>query len=133
MSVGGQDFINFAEKCLQLFTDEIGFRNTVGRAYYGVYHEICSKLEHCYVKDSHEEVRNYLMSAVRCKKEPFTHDELKRIGAFLHSLHVQRKWADYQLVRDMSKSDAESALNMAKKAMKEIKDMHEAVYPPPAA
>ncbi|WP_041689454.1 hypothetical protein [Enterobacter sp. 638] len=129
MSVGGHDFINFAEKCLD-FDDEIGFRNTVGRAYYGVYHEICSKLEHCYVTDSHEEVRKYLMSESRAKKEPFDKAELRRIGAFLHGLHVQRKWADYKLTRDMFKSDAESALNTAKEAMNQIKVTYEAVYPP---
>ena len=39
MSVSGQDFIEFAKKCLQ-FNDEIGYRNAVGRSYYGVYHEI---------------------------------------------------------------------------------------------
>lgn len=132
MSVCGQDFMNFAEKCID-FDDEIGFRNAVGRAYYGVYHEICSKLEHCYVTDSHEEVRKYLMSEARTKDEPFDKGHLKRVGAFLHSLHVQRKWADYRLSRDMHKSDAVSALNSAKEAMEQIKVMHEAVYPPPPA
>ncbi|EES3796576.1 TPA: hypothetical protein JWK76_002494 [Escherichia coli] len=133
MSVSGQDFINFAEKCLE-FNDEIGFRNVVGRSYYGVYHEICSKLEHCYVLTSHEGVRNYLMSSTQCKKEPFDKAGLRRIGAFLHSLHVQRKWADYTLERELVKADAESALNTAKQVMAEIKALHEAVYPPqPAA
>lgn len=132
MSVVGQDFINFAEKCLA-DGDEIGYRNTVGRAYYGVYHEICSKLEHCYVLTSHEGVREYLMKAAQCKKEPFDKAELKKIGVFLHNLHVQRKWADYQLTRDMDKSDAESALNVAKKAMTTIKTAYEVVYPPSPA
>ncbi|HAV2045032.1 hypothetical protein [Raoultella ornithinolytica] len=132
MSVVGQDFINFAEKCLA-DGDEIGFRNTVGRAYYGVYHEICSKLEHCYVLTSHEGVREYLMKEKRCKDEPFDKSELRKIGAFLHHLHVQRKWADYQLTRDMNKSDAVATLNVAKEAMAQIKATHEAVYPPSAA
>ncbi|HDT0661986.1 hypothetical protein [Enterobacter ludwigii] len=132
MSVVGQDFINFAEKCLQN-GDEIGYRNTVGRAYYGVFHEICTKLEHCYVLNSHEGVRNYLMREKECKNEPFDKAELRKIGAFLHHLHVQRKWADYQLMRDLDKSDAEAALNIAKQAMQQIKATHETIYPPSAA
>lgn len=132
MSVSGQDFIEFAEKCIK-FDDEIGYRNAVGRSYYGVFHEICSKLEHCYVLTSHEGVRKYLMSAASSKNEPFDKTELRKIGAVLHTLHVQRKWADYTLERDMDKADAESSLNMAKEAMNRIQAMHEAVYPAPAA
>lgn len=132
MSVGGQDFINFAEKCLELIKDEIGFRNTSGRAYYGVYHEICSKLEHCYVKHSHEGVRDYLLSAASCKNEPFDKSKLRSIGARLQNLHVQRKWADYNLSRDMYEADAVSTLNMAKATMYDIEAMYQAVYPPQA-
>ena len=132
MSVSGQDFIEFAKKCLQ-FNDEIGYRNAVGRSYYGVYHEICGKLEHCYVLDSHEEVRKYLMSPTRCKKEPYDKEGLKKIGAYLHPLHVQRKWADYTLNRDMHRSDAETVINIAKDAMDKIQSVHEEVYPAPAA
>ncbi len=132
MSVVGQDFVDHAERCIT-FGDEIGYRNAVGRAYYGVYHEICSKLEHCYVLTSHEGVREYLLSAARCKKEPYDKTVLRQIGAILHNMHVQRKWADYQLERELHKSDAESSLNIAKDAMNRIREMHEAVYPPPPA
>ncbi|EAC2092355.1 TPA: hypothetical protein PRR39_002043 [Escherichia coli] len=132
MSVTGQNFIEFADKCIA-FGDEIGFRNAVGRSYYGVFHEICSKLEHCYVLTSHEGVRKYLMSEAQCKKEPYDKTALRKIGVLLHHLHVQRKWADYTLERDLTKADAESAMKSAKEAMKQIKTMHETVYPPSAA
>jgi len=132
VSVSGKDFIDFAERCVA-FGDEIGYRNAVGRSYYGVYHEICSKLEHCYVLTSHEGVRNYLLSTASSKKEPYDTSALRSVGAILHQMHVQRKWADYELGRELHKSDAEATLKIAKDAMTKIKILYEAVYPPPAA
>ena len=73
------------------------------------------------------------MSPARCKKEPYDKEGLKKIGAYLHHLHVQRKWADYTLNRDMHRSDAETVINIAKEAMDKIQSVHEEVYPPPAA
>lgn len=132
MSVCGQDFIDFAEKCVT-FKDEIGFRNAVGRAYYGVYHEICDKLEHCLVLDSHKGVREYLMNRTLCKNEPFDKMKLRSIGAILQQMHTKRKWADYELNRTMNQPDAEAAIIAAKKVMGKIKDMHEETYPPKPA
>lgn len=129
MSVCGQDFIDFAEKCVN-FGDEIGFRNAIGRSYYGVYHEICEKLEKCPDLKSHQAVRDYLINDSWLKgNEPFDKMKLVQTGTYLKHMHIRRKWADYELDRDMNKADAESIIIMAKKAMASIKDMHEAVYP----
>lgn len=129
MSVSGQDFIEFAEKCVT-FDDEIGFRNAIGRSYYGVYHEICDKLEKCPSTESHQGVRDYLTNTAWLKGyEPFEKFKLIQIGVWLRHMYTRRKWADYQLDRDMAKTDAEAAIIMAKRAMDAIKVMHDEVYP----
>lgn len=129
MGVTGKDFIEFAGKCIA-HNDEIGYRNAVGRAYYGVYHETCCKLEKCPNKDSHVGVRDYLTRDSWLKgNEPFDKMKLIAMGAFLKQLHTRRKWADYELERTFSKADAEAILIMARNAMDKLQAMHEEVYP----
>jgi len=133
MSVTGKDFIEFAGKCIS-HNDEIGYRNAIGRAYYGVYHETLEKLEKCPEKASHQEVRDYLTNdAWLTGNEPFEKMKLISIGTILRHLHTRRKWADYELQRTMSKADAEAILIMANKALDTLHQMHEEVYPSSAA
>ena len=129
MSVTGKDFIEFAGKCIA-HDDEIGFRNAIGRAYYGVYHETLEKLEKCPDRATHQDVRNYLINdAWLTGYEPFDKMKLISVGTMLKHLHTRRKWADYELERTLNKADAEAILIMANRAMDTLHQMHEEVYP----
>lgn len=131
MAVNGMDFYNFALQCLSK-NDEINLRNAVGRAYYGVYHDICSKLQNCPNPATHVGVRDYLKNDSWLKgNEPFDKFKLLRLAAFLNSLHSQRKWADYRLDDEYTKVDADSAMTMARDAIDTSKEMYEMVFPAP--
>lgn len=129
MAVNGQDFYNFATACIKQ-TDEISLRNAVGRVYYGIYHDVCSKLEKCPSPPTHTGVSDYLRdTAWLSGYEPFDKFKMIRLSVFLKSLHTQRKWADYSLNIELTKADAENAMNMAATAMSVSKQMYEEVYP----
>ncbi|TDY81425.1 UNVERIFIED_ORG: hypothetical protein C7429_102548 [Pantoea allii] len=131
MAVKGQDFYDFALKCIEQ-GDEIGFRNAVGRAYYGVYHDVCEKLQNCPSPPTHSGVRDYLIDTAWLKDyEPYDKMKLISLGAMLKHLHTHRKWADYSLDIDYPKADAEATMIVAKKGMDKSKAMFEEVYPPP--
>lgn len=134
MSVCGQDFIDFAELCVS-HGNEIGYRNAMGRAYYGIYHQVCEVLEKCPENASHQDIRDYLTRTAWLKGyEPFDKMKLISLGTVLRHMHTRRKWADYELQRDLSKADADAAIIMAKANMLKVKEMYEEVYPPaPAA
>ncbi|HII3257418.1 TPA: hypothetical protein ACY3ID_004168 [Citrobacter amalonaticus] len=129
MSVNGQDFYDFALKCVAQ-GDEISLRNAVGRAYYGVYHDVCEKLHKCPQPPTHHGVSDYLIeTAWLTGYEPYDKMKLISLGTMLKSLHVQRKWADYNLEADYTKTDAEATLIMAKKGMEKSKAMYEEKFP----
>ncbi|TBM13500.1 hypothetical protein EYY86_14560 [Hafnia paralvei] len=128
MSVNGDDFIKFANNCLHT-NDEIGYRNAIGRAYYGVYHKTCSILEKC-PHNTHIGVREYLAKDSWLKhNEPYAKMKLLSVSAILTQLHTQRKWADYEISEDIGESDAVAALKLAQRGMDKITEMVEEIYP----
>lgn len=130
MAVNGQDFFNFAVKCIA-HGDEIGYRNAVGRAYYGLYHDVCSKLQKGPDPATHRAVRDYLIDiSWIAGNEPFDKMKLIALGTMLKHLHIQRKWADYNLIDDYTKVDAEAVLIMTKKGFDRAKAMYEDTFPP---
>lgn len=130
MAVNGQDFYDFAVKCIA-HGDEIGFRNAVGRAYYGLYHDVCSKLQKGPDPATHRAVRDYLIdTSWLAGNEPFDKMKLISLGTMLKHLHIQRKWADYNLVDDFPKADAEAALIMTRKGIAKAQEMYDSTFPP---
>ncbi|AUU92092.1 hypothetical protein C2U55_24940 [Enterobacteriaceae bacterium ENNIH3] len=134
MTVNGQDFYDFAVTSLAR-GDEIGFRNAVGRAYYGLYHDVCSKLQKCPEPATHVGVRDYLIETSWLNGyEPYDKMKLISLGTMLKHLHTQRKWADYSINYDYPKADAEAALIMARKGLEKSQAMLDEITPPaPAA
>lgn len=133
MTVNGQDFYQFALQCAQQ-NDEIGRRNAVGRAYYGVYHDVCSKLQNCPDPATHAGVRDYLIrDSWLSGNEPFEKFKLISLGAILKGLHTQRKWADYNLDLDFTQADADAAMILAKNGMEKSQQMYELAFPVQAA
>lgn len=129
VAVNGQDFFDFAVKCMA-HGDEIGYRNAVGRAYYGLYHEVCSKLQKGPDPATHRAVRDYLIdTSWLAGNEPFERMKLISLGTMLKHLHIQRKWADYNLDDDYPMADAQAALIMTRKGFDKAKDMYEETFP----
>ncbi len=129
MSVKGRDFYEFALKCVAQ-GDEISLRNAVGRAYYGVYHDVCEKLHKCPAPPTHHGVSTYLIETAWLKDyEPYDKMKLISLGVLLQNLHVQRKWADYTLDMDYTAADAKATMILARKGMEKSKAMYDEKFP----
>jgi len=129
LSVTGKDFLEFADRCVAQ-GDEIGYRNAVGRAYYGVYHEISGTLEKAVFNHTHQTIRDYLIKDAWLKgNEPFDKMKLISLGSRLKLMHTQRVSADYNIGMDVSEADAKAAVIQAQKFMELLKEMVEQVYP----
>ncbi|QUG75074.1 hypothetical protein GKQ23_08760 [Erwinia sp. E602] len=112
MPIISTDFINFAEQCLAR-KDEIGFRNAVGRAYYGAYHHVISAMSSG-PKDSHKDLISYLQGdAWRLEAETYTRKELLALGYILKAMKDQRTISDYFLEKTVTKNSALIAIKNA--------------------
>lgn len=129
MSVTGKDFIEFANHCVEQ-GDEIGYRNAIGRSYYGAYHEISNILEKAIFVHTHKDIRDYLIERSWLKgNEPFEKMKLISLGSRLKQMHTSRVAADYDLLDTVSEIDARAALIAAKTFMEDIESMYEQAYP----
>lgn len=119
MAVTSQDFISFADGCI-LRNDEIGFRNAIGRAYYGAYHHAIAKLANG-PKDSHSGLINYLQGdAWRVPAEIFEKRKMVALSHVLLAMKAQRTLSDYALKEDINKSNADGAMKNATNAFRII-------------
>jgi hypothetical protein len=118
VAVTGQDFVLFANDCIAR-GDEIGFRNSVGRAYYGMYHTVLSALKNPpYVRGGsvHQQLISYLKSPESQRLEPYTHTNLKQLAAILNQQKAKRSVADYDLCNNVvNHTFANESLLMAQK------------------
>lgn len=131
MSIRGRNFIDFADRCLE-HGDEIGYRNAVGRAYYGAYHEVSGILEKAFFVHTHQSIRDYLTKESWLKgNEPFDKMMLISLGSRLKQMHTNRVSADYDLAETFSDIDAQAALIQAKKFIEDMDSMYKKVYPDP--
>lgn len=119
MSVTGQDFINFASTCVQR-NDEIGFRNAIGRAYYGVYHHTIAKLVNG-PKQNHADLITYLQGeAWQVPLESFDKKKMIALSHVLLVMKSQRTLSDYKLHLNINKDKADLAMTNANNALKII-------------
>ncbi|NUL39367.1 hypothetical protein [Kosakonia sacchari] len=131
MSIKGRDFIDFADRCIKQ-GDEIGYRNAIGRAYYGAYHEVSSILEKAVFVHTHKSIREYLIERSWLKgNEPFDKMTLISLGSRLKQMHTNRIAADYDLKDTISDVDAQAALIVAQKFINDLDSMYKQVYPDP--
>lgn len=110
------DFLQFAENCL-LMDCEIGFRNSVSRSYYAMYHEALTNLTALpkYESNHHSSLIGYLKNKSENKHEPFDAFKMKSLGYRLDQQRRARHEADYDLNDcEVSKDGAESAIEAAK-------------------
>ncbi|QBR52646.1 hypothetical protein [Erwinia sp. QL-Z3] len=129
MSVRGKDFLEFANRCVDEGS-EIGYRNAMGRAYYGVYHEVSCILEKAIFVHTHQSIRDYLTTTSWLKgNEPFEKMKLIALGSRLKQMHTKRVAADYDLLETFNEVDARAVLVQAEKFMEVMDEMYEKVYP----
>ncbi|WP_072571547.1 hypothetical protein [Enterobacter sp. SA187] len=131
MSIKGREFIEFAGRCIEQ-GDEIGYRNAIGRAYYGAYHEVSGILEKAIFVHTHQSIRDYLLKESWLKgNEPFDKMRLISLGSRLKQMHTNRISADYNLDENFSDVDAQAALIQAKKFIEDLDSMYKQTYPDP--
>ncbi|MEX6095799.1 hypothetical protein ACMFGU_18270 [Morganella morganii] len=121
MSATGGDFFDFACDCMKLGT-EIGYRNAIGRSYYGLYHEVCAAMKNC-PPTSHQGVAEYLQHNAWKGNEPYSKSDLRVLGIVLQQQHSKRKWSDYDLVRNITENDALESIKTVQKMMDKLSDM----------
>lgn len=119
MSVTAKDFLCLAKSNLSGNSSEIEIRNCISRSYYSLYHVTCSSLSHC-PPTSHQGVINYLFSPAERKKEPINQNTLMSVGAVLRQQKIKRHMADYELDKDVYKSEAESSVMVIEKTIKKL-------------
>ncbi|HIC7643356.1 hypothetical protein AB6825_22850 [Serratia proteamaculans] len=121
MSVTGKDFHEFAQKCMS-YDDEISYRNAIGRAYYGLYHEVCSALHNC-PATSHTGVATYLQDEAWRGNEPYEKFAMKSLGIVLQQQHSKRKQCDYQIDLNVTKEDALESMKVTEKMLIKLQSM----------
>ncbi|QZY66059.1 hypothetical protein K7H99_08535 [Providencia rettgeri] len=119
MSVSAKDFLTLAKSNLSEHSGEIEYRNCISRSYYSLYHAACKSLEHC-PPTTHQGVISYLLSPTERKKETIAPLVLMSVGAVLKQQIIKRHMADYELDKDIYKSEAESSLLVIEKTIKKL-------------
>ncbi|WP_134984300.1 hypothetical protein [Aeromonas hydrophila] len=122
MSVCGQDFYEFATKAIT-FGDEIAYRNTIARSYYAMYHEVLGTLEHCptFASSVHSSLIAYLNAAKT--PEAFEVIKLRSLAAMLKQQKAKRCISDYELMENVTESDAKESLLFAQKLFDKCHEM----------
>lgn len=122
MTVSSQDFISFAKDCITR-NDDIGFRNAVGRAYYGAYHHVNGLMTNG-PRSSHQGLIDYLKkSSWRENNEAYDKKYLVALSYALQSLKDQRVIADYELSANFVEMDANISVVTAEKLIEKCTDM----------
>lgn len=123
MSITSSDLIDVAKKCIT-FQSESGFRTSISKSYYAVYHSVCELLQNG-PSASHQGVIDYLQGDAQRGSEKYSPKELKALSFVLSNLKGQRKIADYYLNDNVEKDKASVAIRTAEKALERIVNMSE--------
>lgn len=111
MAVSSADFLSAATDC-RAIGSEIGYRNCISRAYYGVYHAAIPVAQaHCPDLNSNSYMGDHQRLIERFMKAGSK--EAKRVGYVLQAMKVARHRADYDLGVSVSESEADQALRNA--------------------
>ncbi|HFI5325908.1 TPA: hypothetical protein ACGQVO_003716 [Serratia liquefaciens] len=115
MAIHGADFIAFANDCMSR-NDEIGYRNAIARAYYGVYHHVSGMLSNG-PRENHQGLINYLDTEAWRGNEEFEKNFLRGLSIMLQTMKDKRVMADYDLQTTLTITDANESLKTAKRIM----------------
>ncbi|HHR5867638.1 TPA: hypothetical protein ACS70L_002885 [Providencia alcalifaciens] len=121
MSIDSRELLVVAQKCA-LFNDEAGYRTSISKSYYAVYHTVCDILENG-PTTSHQGVIDYLQGDAQRGSEKYQPTPLKALSFILTNMKGQRKIADYYLNNTMNHQDSQIAIKTAEKALERISEM----------
>lgn len=126
MPVTSSDFLTFAEHAKTLGT-EIGYRNTIARSYYAMFHQVQESLVACpkFVGGTHQGLADYLTKAN--PTEPYEKRYLRGLAAMLNQQKGRRNIADYELDKTFTLSDAQSALDSAERLFRMCQEMRNSI------
>lgn len=124
MPVECNDFLKMAKSSLEHDDDESGYRNSVSRSYYCMYHLASSLInkrniprydgkKSKYVKGGvHAKMIHYL-TVDACNHEPYEASKLRKIGLMLKVNKRLRTVADYELDKTVTKLQAQDVMLQA--------------------
>ncbi|EJG0649806.1 TPA: HEPN domain-containing protein [Vibrio parahaemolyticus] len=122
MSVESTAFYEFAQRIMNDWKDEMTYRVCISKSYYCAYHSVKKQIQHLpsYVGVGvHQSLIEYLQSPstsdVPCKDIRRLY---KRLSYILRAQRDSRVIADYHLNSEVSRKDAEDALNTTKSILK---------------
>lgn len=121
MSVTPEEFMDFANDCI-VRADEIGYRNAIGRAYYGAYHLVNPLMKYG-PKDNHQGLINYIKGDAARGSESYDKRYLIAVSYILQSLKDQRIICDYDLDTKIGEIQAKAALKTANKLVEKCTEM----------
>jgi uncharacterized protein (UPF0332 family) len=107
MAINEKDFLTFAKSLPD--NTEINCRNIISRAYYSAYHACCSVYTPNFDVDGG--VHQKLISSLT--KSPSKQDKIN--GYILNQLKFLRVQSDYYMDKNITKSDAGTALSQTEK------------------
>ncbi|HFI1945776.1 TPA: hypothetical protein ACOEXB_004376 [Yersinia enterocolitica] len=118
MPISSLEFLSSAEVCLSEQC-EMGYRNSISRGYYALYHEIKENLTclPAYTRDHHSSLIKYLRNKAENKLEPYDPAKLKSMAYKLEQQRLARNEADYDL------SSCKVNQKMAEQSMIEVKSI----------
>lgn len=98
MAVASTDLLQVAKGCLEQQC-EAGYRSSISRAYYAMFHHTLDCLEHVphYISNHHSNLIGYMTNKAENKHEPFDSRQLKVLGYNLKQQRDARNEADYEL------------------------------------
>lgn len=112
MSVASAEILSSAERCFAEAC-EMGYRNSISRAYYAFYHEVKANLTGlpAYTRDHHSGLISYLKNKSESNSEPYDPLTLKSMAYKLEQQRLARNEADYDLAScQIDKARAEHSL-----------------------
>jgi uncharacterized protein (UPF0332 family) len=112
MTVSSADFLAFATEC-HAAGNEIGLRNCISRAYYGVYHAAFPVADaHCPDPNQNRQMGDHQRLIDRFMASQLK--DAKKVGYVLQAMKIARHRADYDLGVTVTQSEADQTLRNAK-------------------
>tara|TARA_Y100000034_G_scaffold130661_1_gene189620 strand:+ start:13831 stop:14220 length:390 start_codon:yes stop_codon:yes gene_type:complete len=114
------DFLTSAKAILASTQEEVGFRNSISRAYYSAYHACLEVLVSLDIEVTDEDCGAHLKTIKALKRNGSTH----YIGKDLADLKTARTRADYFINNRVTKRDAEQTIHRAEMLIKDINQLY---------
>lgn len=116
MTIKSDDFLESSHHCLNSAC-EAGYRNTISRAYYSMYHKSLEELKNipsC-TRDHHSNLIRYMRGDLGSPNENLSASRLKILGYELRQMRQARNESDYRISESsIGESVARESIETAK-------------------